>query len=133
MTWIVWDSTLETGQAQMDEDHHELARLFDLLCAAVAQRREREYCSTVLEQIIEHAAAHFESEEELMTGRDYPKTGQHIAEHAMLLAQAIEYRAAFDAGIAEPNIALADFPDVWLAFHILFSDKDLARFLAQAG
>lgn len=133
MSWIVWDNALETGQARMDEDHHELARLFDLLCEAVEQRRDREFCSAVIEQIIEHAGTHFESEQELMAERHYPKIEQHTAEHALLLAQAIEYKAAFDAGAAGPQFALADFPDVWLSFHILFSDKDLARFLAQAG
>ena len=133
MTWIVWDHALETGQARMDEDHHELARLFALLCEAVEQRRDREYCSAVLEQIIGHAGTHFKSEQELMAERHYPNIEQHTAEHAMLLAQAIEYKAAFDAGAAGTQIALADFPDIWLSFHILFSDKDLARFLAEAG
>jgi hemerythrin len=132
MTWILWDNTLETGQARMDEDHRELARLFDLLSEAVAQRREREFCSSVVDQIIEHARTHFELEQQFMAERHYPKIKQHTAEHDMLLAQALECRAAFDAGDG-PKIALADFPDVWLSFHILFSDKDLAQFLAQTG
>jgi hypothetical protein len=50
----------------------------------------------------------------------------------MLLDQAVKYKAAFDAAAAEPDIALINFPDFWLAFHILFSDEDLARFLARA-
>jgi len=133
MTWMLWDKTLETGQALMDAEHEELARLFNLLRDTAEQRRDKESCSQVLEQIIGHAMTHFERELELMLKWQYPKIEQHKAEHAMLLAHAIGYKAAFDAGTVGPEIALNDFPDVWLSFHILFSDKDLARFLAQAG
>jgi hemerythrin len=132
MALILWDSTLETGEPQIDADHRELARLFNLLLEAAADNRGKEFCSLVLDQIIEHARVHFDREQQLMDKHNYPKVEQHAAEHAMLLEQALNYKAAFDAGAAEPGIALTDFPEVWLAFHILFSDKDLARFLAQS-
>ena len=131
MTWKLWDGTLETGHARLDADHKALASLFNLLREAAEQRREKEFCGLVLEQIIAHAGAHFELERQLMAKHHYPKLEQHAAEHAMLIDQAVNYKAAFDAGADRPQIALTDFPDVWLAFHILFSDKDLARFLAQ--
>jgi hemerythrin-like metal-binding protein len=133
MTWRLWDNTLLTGQAELDEEHEALARLFDLLHDTPDQRRDKAFCSSVLEQIIGQARTHFDNEEQLMLQRQYPKIVQHTGEHAMLLAQAIEYKAAFDAGTIGPQIALNEFPDVWLAFHILFSDKDLARFLAHPG
>ena len=133
MTWTLWDNTLVTGQAGLDGDHEEMARLFNLLRDTAEQRRDKESCSLVLAQIIEHASTHFELERQLMVQRRYPKIEQHDGEHIMLLAQAIEYKAAFDAGTVGPEIALTDFPDVWLSFHILFSDKDLARFLAETG
>jgi hemerythrin-like metal-binding protein len=132
MAWILWDNTLETGHSRMDADHRELSRLFNLLREAVEQHRGKEFCSLVLEQIIEHARSHFQREQQLMARRHYPRTEQHAAEHAMLLDQAVNYKAAFDLAESEPDIDLVNFPEVWLAFHILFSDKDLARFLAQA-
>ena len=132
MDWIVWDHTLQTGHPQLDADHAEFARLFNLLPEALQMPNRKAMCSKLLEQIIEHTRTHFELEQKLMQERCYPKIRQHSAEHAMLLDQAHQYRTAFDAGATEPEIALIDFPDVWLSFHILFSDKDLARVLAQA-
>ncbi|MCX7142127.1 MAG: bacteriohemerythrin [Proteobacteria bacterium] len=133
MNWIVWDNTLDTGHALIDSDHQELARLFNLLPETAGMPRGKELCGKVLGQIIAHARAHFEREQQLMAEHRYPKIAQHSAEHAMLLDQALIYQAEFDANASEPDIALIDFPEVWLSFHILFSDKDLARFLAQTA
>jgi hemerythrin-like metal-binding protein len=117
----------------MDADHKELAELFNLLPLAVEQRKGKDFCAKVLDDIIRHATVHFDMEQQLMAQHHYPKTGQHTGEHAMLLEQALQYKASFDIDSSESRIALARFPDVWLGFHILFSDKDLANFLARAA
>ncbi|HEY5292575.1 MAG TPA: hypothetical protein VIJ43_09700 [Burkholderiales bacterium] len=51
----------------------------------------------------------------------------------MLISQARNYRATFNADATEPPLAAGRFPEVWLAFHILFSDKGLADFLARTA
>lgn len=133
MDWIPWDNTLNTGHARMDADHKALAELFNLLADAVDKRKGREFYVSVLDNIIRDARAHFELEEQLMAQFHYPKSAQHKAEHAMLIDQALSYRSTFEVDATESPIAVAHFPEVWLAFHILFSDKELAGFLAQAA
>jgi hemerythrin len=133
MDWVPWDSTLKTGHATMDADHNALAVLFNRLADAVDKRKGKDFCGSVLDDIIAHAQTHFHLEEQLMAQHDYPKSEQHKAEHAMLIGQALNYRATFDVDAAESPIAVAHFPDVWLAFHILFSDKELAEFLARSA
>jgi len=133
MDWIAWDNTLKTGHARMDADHSALAGLFNLLADAVDKRKGKEVCGGVLDDIIRHAQAHFELEEKLMAEHRYPKSDQHKAEHAMLIGQALRYRATFAADAVESPIAVAHFPEVWLAFHILFSDKELADFLGRTA
>lgn len=129
MDWIMWDHTLKTGHARMDADHEALAELFNRLPLALEQGNGKDACAKVLDDIIQQATLHFDLERQLMTQHHYPKTEQHLAEHAMLLDQARHYKATFDTDSAS-RIALARFPEVWLGFHILFSDKDLANFLA---
>ena len=133
MDWIAWDNTLKTGHARMDADHHALAGLFNLLADAVEKRKGREFYGSVLDHIIQHAQTHFALEEQLMAEYHYPKSEQHRAEHAMLIGQALNYRATFDVGATQSPIAVAHFPEVWLAFHILFSDKELADCLARTA
>ena len=132
MDWIEWDDTLETGHAGMDSDHRELAELFGLLRDAVERGAGKASCAALIDDIIGHAKTHFEREQRLMAQHRYPKAEQHAAEHAMLIRQALDYRKSFDADPDAARSTLLRFADVWLAFHILFSDKELAAFL-RAG
>ena len=132
MDWIGWDEALETGDAGMDADHKQLAGLFNRLRDALANGEEKIYCSAILDDIIRHTRTHFELEQGLMLQHRYPKAEQHAAEHAMLIRQALDFRNSFDADSAASRPAQMRFADVWLAFHILFSDKELAAFLARA-
>ncbi len=129
MNWIAWDDTLETGHARMDAEHSKLAELFDLLRDAVERGAGMASCAAIIDDIIGHAKTHFELEQRLMAQHRYPKAEQHAAEHAMLIRQALDYRKSFDADSAAAKSTLMHFADVWLAFHILFSDKELAAFL----
>ena len=131
MNWVSWDDTLKTGHAGMDADHGRLTELFKLLAGAVEQDKGTGAYASVLDDIIEHTRTHFALEEQLMAQYQYPMCEQHVAEHAMLIDQALGYRATFEAERAASPAAVTVFPEVWLAYHILFSDKQLADFLAQ--
>lgn len=132
MDWIAWDESLDTGDTRMDAEHRELAQLFNRLRDAVEGGAGKAACATLLDGIIGHAQAHFELEQQLMARHAFPKAEQHAAEHAMLLRQARDYRDSFDLDTAAAREAAMKFPEVWLAYHILFSDKELAAFLAPA-
>jgi len=132
MDWIAWDDTLVTGHAGMDAEHKELAQLFDRLREAVESGQGKAACAKVLDDIVGHATSHFETEQQLMTQHAYPKREQHAAEHAMLIRQVLDYKENFDVDSGESRSSLMNFPEVWLTYHILFSDKELAAFLALA-
>ncbi|MFA5915916.1 MAG: bacteriohemerythrin [Burkholderiales bacterium] len=132
MDWIAWDDSLDTGHTRMDAEHKELAQLFNRLRDAVEGNEGKASCAKVLDAIIGHAKAHFELERRLMAQHRYPKAEQHAAEHAMLIRQALDYRDRFEVDSAAAKSALIKFAEVWLAYHILFSDKELAAFLAHA-
>jgi hemerythrin-like metal-binding protein len=131
MDRIAWDDTLVTGDDRIDADHRELAGLFNLLRDAAEGGKDKTACAAVFDTLIQHAQAHFELEQRLMAQHRYPEAEQHAAEHAMLMRQAQDYRARFDLDRAAARADLLQFSEVWLAFHILFSDKALAAFLAE--
>ena len=131
METIAWDESLDTGHEGMDAEHKELAELFQKLRDALETSAGKASCTKALDNIIGHTRAHFDLEQRLMTQYQYPKTEQHAAEHAMLIRQALDFRASFDVDLVTSRSVLMRFADVWLAFHILFSDKELAAFLAR--
>jgi hemerythrin len=131
MDWIAWDNTLDTGHAGMDTEHKELAALFKRLRDAVESGKGKAACAKVLDDIIRHAQTHFEREQQLMAQHHYPKANQHEAEHTMLIRQALDFSQSFDVDSVESRSTLTRFAEVWLVFHILFSDKEMAAFLAH--
>lgn len=132
MDWITWDASLDTGDAGLDAEHQTLANLFNRLCDAAQGGAGRTACAAALDGIIEHTRAHFELEQRMMTQHRYPKIEQHAAEHDMLLRQALDFRNNLAAGGIDDRSAVVKFAEVWLSFHILFSDKDLGCFVVQA-
>jgi hemerythrin len=130
MDRIAWDDTLLTGNPGMDAEHRALAGLFDQLREAAQGGRDQAACAGLFDRLVRQAQAHFELEQRLMAQHRYPEAEQHAAEHAMLMRQAQDYRARFDLDWAAARADLLQFAEVWLAFHILFSDKALAAFLA---
>ena len=133
MDGITWDETLKTGHSGIDADHRELADLFNQLRDAVESGAGRPACARIFDKVVAHAKAHFELEQRLMAQHHYPKADEHTAEHRMLMRQALDYRERFDLDSAAARLDLMLFADVWLAFHILFSDKELAAYLVQHG
>ena len=116
----------------MDADHRNWPGC-SICCATLSRAaREKAACLQVLDKIIGHAQAHFDRERALMAQHRYPKADQHGAEHTMLIHQAQALKLGVECDFAASTTELAGFPEVWLAFHILFSDKELAEFLARA-
>ena len=105
MDWIAWDDTLDTGHAEMDADHKQLAGLFNRLRDALEGGEAMASCAEVLDDIIRHTRAHFELEQRLMIQHQYPKADQHAAEHAMLIRQAQDYRNSLDTAFAASRSA----------------------------
>jgi hemerythrin len=130
MDRIAWDDALLTGNPGMDAEHRALAGLFDQLREAAQGGRDQAACAALFDRIVRQTQTHFELEQRLMAQHSYPEAERHAAEHAMLMRQAQDYRARFDLDWAAARADLLQFAEVWLAFHILFSDKALAAFLA---
>lgn len=131
MTWIKWDQTLELGHEAMDAEHRQLVGLVNQLANAIVNNLGKADYDALLDDLIAHTKAHFDTEEQLMAASSYPDAEEHRAIHAKLVKDALEYRAKFDAS-AEPSVSLLYFFDQWLTRHILTSDRELARHLAAS-
>ncbi len=132
MAWIALDERQETGHAQIDDDHEKIVALINQLASAITQRRGKEVCGELLDQIIQKAKAHFARENRLMAEHHYPKAEEHIAEHAQLIAEALDLKTWVDLAPAESvmSVSLLHFLEAWWTRHIPTFDKELAEFLA---
>ena len=87
---------------------------------------------TVFEELASYAKYHFQSEEALMSsvGIDERHSEKHREEHYNFLKDVVSMRAAVTPDTPNAAITLFEFLTYWLAYHILGSDKNMARQIA---
>ena len=115
----------------MDVDHRKLVDLFNLLGDGIKDCKGKDFCDSVLDNIIRNAKASFVLEEALMAKHNYAKADEHIAEHAAMIERALDFRISLDVDSAGAYMTLVHFAEVWLCYHIFFFDKELAGFLGR--
>jgi hemerythrin-like metal-binding protein len=132
-----WQPALETGQAQIDEEHRALVAALNRLHDTVDGGGDREEVERTLAFLRDYTVTHFAAEEELMLRHRYPGASAHFAAHADLvlrlsdlLAEHRTSRAGAEAATLEGLMA---FLEAWLVEHILRQDQDLGAFLKNCG
>lgn len=128
---IVWSDILSVGVDEIDEDHHKLVGIFNILNHAVAAGDAPEYLAAVLEELINCTVWHFSHEERLMLKYGYEGMEEHKAEHRDLVDSARQLQQEIlqaEKPVADEEIV---FLERWLTEHILTFDMRLGEYLSQ--
>ncbi|MDH5446940.1 MAG: bacteriohemerythrin [Gammaproteobacteria bacterium] len=128
---LEWSYVLSVGNDEIDEDHHKLVKLFNMLNHAVMEGEDLNYLAAVLEELINYTAWHFSHEERLMVKYGYQGLNEHRVEHQELIKAVRELQQKVSkAGnsISEDDLV---FLERWLTEHILSTDMRLGSFLAE--
>ena len=133
-----WNKNFFTGLPEIDAQHRHLVGIINEFGELLAQNElESENIESVFEELTGYAQYHFQSEEVLMSavGVDNRHTERHWKEHCNFLEEVNSMRAAINPETPDAPITLLKFLTYWLAYHILGSDKNMARQVAaiQAG
>ncbi len=133
MTAIIWDQRLETGWAELDEQHRTLIDTFNRLCALAGRAEpnpdELEGC---LGFLLEFTLVHLELEQELMARHGYPFEAEHRRLHSVLVLDLERIVDAFRRGARDLDPVTLEYLDDWLQNHIRKEDFRLADFLRSA-
>jgi hemerythrin len=122
---ISWDTSLETGDPEIDEQHRELFRRIDQLLAATRDRRARTEVGRLLTFLGDYVVVHFKAEEQLMVEANYPELEAHRNEHQRFVD---EYARLFEDYRADgPGpvfvIKFGNRVTAWLCEHICRTDR----------
>ena len=125
-----WNQNFVTGLATVDEQHHELVRLInqfgDLLADNVVEFEDIE---RLFGQLANYAVYHFREEERMMhaIGVDQRHLDHHLHEHQRFLAEVKIMEQGLSPETQNAAGKLLSFLTHWLAYHILGSDRDMAK------
>ena len=124
-----WNKSMELGHPIIDGQHRRLYSLVLELNTALENNSAPGLISRYLQDLLECALTHFESEERIMDRARYPGLEQHKAIHADLLDKGQKIAQAYAAGGVLLNETLATFFAEWTLKHIQEEDRQAVEFI----
>ncbi len=103
-----WNTQLETGIDEIDEQHKELFKRIDRLELAVYKGTTSEELKKTVEYLTSYLFEHLDAEEKILRDCSYPDLAEHIKQHK-------EFRSRCAAFITQYN---ETGPDNYLAIEI---------------
>jgi hemerythrin-like metal-binding protein len=127
------DAVLETGIAEIDEQHRELFRCVARVRDAAFSADDSELDRTIA-FLREYVDFHFRAEERFMEAQRFPDLARHKAEHVSLFEVVVEIEKDHhrQGGGTESLARVERFLSDWLRTHIGVTDQAMARFVRRA-
>lgn len=134
MTLFFWNSSLETGNARIDEQHRRLFALTNELAEAVRDVGAAYDVDHLVAELRDYAANHFCDEEKVMSCSSLSAAEQnrHRCIHRQFLEKVEAFVDRHAAGDANAITDCLDFLVDWLVLHILKLDQRIVRALPDA-
>ena len=133
MTLLTWSNDYLIGDEMIDAEHKELFRIINTFHDRWQARRESEdraAIAEVLNRLVKYAEAHFQHEEEIMRGADFPLIAEHRSIHEGLFERIFQIHREY----AEHDLRLEqhtlNFVRNWLLNHIVREDYRFRDHLA---
>ncbi len=125
-----WNPNFETGIAVIDEQHQRLVDLLNKLAAHLAYGTEEPGLASVFDELADYAQYHFRTEEAIwqkyLPGDE--AYSAHEKTHREFVDEVLRLKSGQQALRSERVVdEVVSFLTHWLAFHILESDKHMAR------
>lgn len=124
-----WNENFNTGLPKVDEQHHKLVQLLNLLASHVTFQTDIPRLNSIIDELVDYTVYHFQTEEaiwhEYLAGDSLES--KHLAVHDSFTATILKLKAEKDTKSAETIIEeVLSFLARWLAAHILEDDRYMA-------
>jgi len=125
-----WNENFDTGIAIIDEQHTKLVELLNTLACHLAFGSDAPELNRIFAELSDYASYHFKTEEDIWLQYlpDDPNTLQHAIDHQSFITEVTRMKHDLDTLSSEKVVdEIVSFLTHWLAFHILESDKYMAK------
>lgn len=131
MTYATWDPAMETGDAQVDEEHRAMYDLVNEMHRRVETGDDAEFVAEALARVLEYARIHFDHEEALMARIGYPDLEAHRELHREFAAEAERLAMEELAGVNFSAHGWVGFMADWLEKHIETEDRRIGEYVRR--
>ncbi len=129
----IWNSNLETGNANIDNQHKELINALNELIKACMQLKGGEKLTETMDFLVAYVNRHFADEERLQLQSGYPEFTRHKMLHDQfkkditLMANDIRKNPGNTVHLTKLTNTIGD----WLLNHIRVEDVSIAKHITQ--
>jgi hemerythrin len=124
-----WNSTLETGVIEIDNQHKQLIDLLNGLYLAMKQGQGNQILGQLIHGLGNYILQHFSLEERYMELTRYPASAAHIEEHRAFARKIIDFDREFKQGNVLLTVEVMHYLRDWVSDHIARCDQELGRHL----
>ncbi len=129
--FIVWDKSLEVGNAKIDSQHQGILgvinELYDSAVSGVTMD-----ISVLVKNLVDYSIHHLMDEEELMESIGYPDIERHRVLHNSLRRETLKIKNDDVSSSSEKQLELLRFLKDWWLTHIANEDHKYAPYLKSS-
>ncbi len=130
MDLVVWQKSLNIGVSAIDDDHQKLFKILNRLHRSFLSHVSPEKNQQILQELAQHAYAHFAREEQLMTQKSDPNLADHQAQHAVFRNQIEAFQRTLNENSHTRSLDLLSYVKNWFTFHVGHWDQKMGRHLS---
>jgi len=126
---INWNESYSVGNADMDEQHKKLIEIINKLFKSFKDGNAQKILDEILQEMIDYANFHLNSEEKLLFKYDYPEKEIHENLHREFRDKTSEMKELINSNSKDAHYKLIEYLKNWWTNHILVEDMKYSNFL----
>lgn len=127
-----WHPAYDSGQADIDREHHVLFAIANDLLNAIVAGKSPEDIGHIIDQLVQETVQHFTHEEAILEAHGYVGLEAHRGIHRALIDQAVRLVGEFKAGKVEAGPFFQFLAYDVIARHMLGADRKFFPLFQEA-
>lgn len=136
MNLIPWEDKFSIGIVEIDEQHKKMLSIINKLYSLLKEKNNDnpEEMAAIIQEMVDYAVYHFQTEEKYFALFNYEKSGEHIEIHNQYRTKIEDWHKRYsETRDSAVFFEISTYLHDWWIWHINNTDRDYAPLLKEHG